>query len=158
MRPTFFCFAVSIAIAAPVIAQAQDGSVAGIFEKYQMLGTFAEDCNRPASRDNPYYVHRVVDANHVQRDVMEGPTTRARFTMVDKAVALGPNEVSTSGPLSGLIGSTSFDRTPSDSIWRIEPNRIRFTEAIVAGRKVAADGRYLSNGRETPWFNRCGGT
>ena len=152
------CLAAAVLLAAASsAASAQDGSVKAIFEKYNMLGVFAADCSKPASRDNPYYVHRVIDANHVQRDTMEGPTMRARFTVVDKAAALGPNEVSNSGPLTGAIGSAKFDRTPTDSIWRIEPNRIRFTEATVAGRKVAANGRYTGNGQETPWFNRCGG-
>jgi hypothetical protein len=51
-------------------------SVKAIFEKYNLLGTFAWDCSKPASKDNFYYVHRLLDADHVQRDQMSGPTQR----------------------------------------------------------------------------------
>ena len=36
------------------------------------------------SAQNYYYVHRLIDADHLQRDVMEGPTARAFVVMIDK--------------------------------------------------------------------------
>jgi hypothetical protein len=157
MRKLEFVFWTTlIATATPGIALAQDGSVKAIYEKYNMLGTFAQDCSRPASPTNNYYVSRMAGANHVQRDTMDGPTARARFTMIDKVEVVAPNEVRTIGPLTGKIGNNNFDRTPTDSVWRIEPNRIRFVEVTIGDRKVATGGRFTGNNQETPWLIRCG--
>ena len=52
---------------------AQDSSVKVVFENYKLLGIFAFDCSKPPTSDNYYYVHRLVDAGHVQRDRMSGP-------------------------------------------------------------------------------------
>src|SRR5213594_348040 len=69
-------------------ARAQGGSVKALFEKYNLIGTFAWDCSKPPSRDNQYFINRVVDADHVQRDLMSGPSTRHSIAMIDKAAAL----------------------------------------------------------------------
>ena len=58
-------------------------SVETIVEKYNLLGTFAWDCSKPPSRDNEYFINRVVDADHVQRDQMSGPNTRDSIAMTD---------------------------------------------------------------------------
>ena len=53
-------------------AQAQDGAVKALFEKHNLIGIFASNCRGPASKQNNYFVHRLLDPDHLQRDVMEG--------------------------------------------------------------------------------------
>ena len=63
------CAPLAISAVRVPAAWAQSGSVKVLFEKYNLLGTFAWDCARPASRENNlYYVNRLIDADHVQRD------------------------------------------------------------------------------------------
>jgi hypothetical protein len=45
-----------------------------VFEKYACSG-YANDCTKPATRANFYFVNRLVDADHVQHDRMSGPQT-----------------------------------------------------------------------------------
>jgi hypothetical protein len=128
-------------------AQAQSGAVKVIFEKYNLLGTFALDCSKPASEDNWYFIHRAIDDNHVQRDMMIGPTTRRFVFLFDRASALGPNEIAVGGTRDG---------EPIESTYRVEQNRQLETEATLRGNKVIAGGKFVSNGRDVPWANKCG--
>jgi hypothetical protein len=128
---------------APVVPPQE--SVKAVFEKHNLLGIFAPDCSKPASAQNYYYVHRLVDADHLQRDVMEGPTTRALVVMVDKAAEAKPNEITVSGTRDGK---------PFSSVYRIEPTGMRVLESTVDGKVEIAGGR-LVNGAEMPLTNRC---
>ena len=79
---------VTIAVAAATslaASTAQAASIKEIFEKYNLIGTFSYDCNKPADKTNLYYVNRPLDADNVQRDRMSAPTTRDRVAMLDKA-------------------------------------------------------------------------
>jgi len=125
-------------------------SVKDVFEKYNLLGTFAIDCNKPPSADNYYYVNRAIDADHVQRDRMTGPTTRNYVAIYEKAVPLGPNEVDLSGQRTEGVGSgTSIKET-----WRVEANRQTATEMTFGSNKLVTAGRF-SNGKPMWWANRC---
>ena len=129
----------------PAAATAQP-SVKTVFEKYNLLGTFSWDCSKPASKDNQYFVNRVVDADHVQRDQMSGETTRDAVTIIDKAAGLGPNELSVSGTREGQ---------PAEGIWRVENNRQIGTEVTIGGKKVISAGRYVGSGRNVQWLVKC---
>src|ERR1700693_3232513 len=111
--------ALEIAAAAVLIlavSSAQAASIKEIFEKHNLFGTYAWDCTKPASADdNWYFVNRVMDADHVQRDFMSGPTTRAWFTILDKATERSANEIYVSGIRDGQ---------PTDGIWRTEQDRM----------------------------------
>ena len=91
-------------------------------------------------------MHRVIDDNHVQRDMMTGPSTRKFVFVFDNAFALGPNQI-------GLVGTR--DGEPIASTYRVEPNRQLETEATLAGKKVIAKAKFVSNGRDVPWLNKC---
>jgi hypothetical protein len=129
-------------------ATAQSESVKGVFEKYNLLGTYALDCSKPASETNWYFVHRVIDDGHVQRDMMIGPTARKFVFIFDRASAIGPNEIAVGGTRDGR---------PVDSVYRAEPNRQIEMEAKLDGNSVIAGGRFVSNGKDVPWLNKCGG-
>ena len=128
---------------------AQDSLVKAVFENYKLLGIFAFDCSKPPTSDNYYYVHRLVDAGHVQRDRMSGPTSRDFSNVMDKAVGVGPNEVTVSG--TRVEGNRKGD--PIEEVWRVEANQIMTVEGTIGGAKVIAGGRF--NGQPVPWANMC---
>jgi len=141
----------------PRPSAAQDGSLAAIFQKYNLLGTFAWDCSKPPSAQNNWYVHRMLDANHVQRDRMTGPTTRQFVIIIDRAAPLSANEIELSGTITGRVGSQDLDGAPTAGVWRVEQGRLLPWEATVNGNKLVTNGRLTSTGLEVPWNTRCGG-
>jgi hypothetical protein len=131
----------------PSSAQAQNGSVKAIFEKYELLGTFAWDCSKPPDANNNwFFVNRVLDADHVQRDFMDSPTSRAWFTIIDQASESGQGEISLRGTRDGQRG---------DSVWRIEKNRMLQWAATQAGKQIISGGRWVATGKDMPWLNKC---
>lgn len=143
-------FAVAAATATILAAaSAQAASVKDIFEKYKLLGTFSYDCTKPADKKNLYYVNRVLDADHVERDEMIGPTTRSRVIMLDKAEELKPNEIKVSGSIVDGASSTI-------GVWHIEPNRMLQWESSQDGKAIVRDGVFLATQYKLPFLNRCG--
>jgi len=128
-----------------VPAAAQTPSVKTVFEKYNLLGNFALDCSKPASKTNYYYVHRAVHGDQVQRDLMSGPTTRDWVATLAKAAEKAAGEIAISGTRDGQS---------IDSVYRVEARRMRVVEGTVGGKKEISGGRF-ANGREVPWFNKC---
>jgi Serpin (serine protease inhibitor) len=103
-------------------------SIKDIFEKHGLLGTFAWDCSKPASADkNWYFVNHVDDADHIQLDYMTGATTRAWYSILDKAEERSANEIYVSGTRYG---------EPTDGIWRVEQNRMLQVESTQGGKKI----------------------
>jgi hypothetical protein len=138
--------AAAIVVAAPAaLAQA---SVKALFEKYQLLGTYAVDCSKPASDDNYYYTNRLLGDGAVQRDRMSGPTKRDIVVFFDQATELAPNQISLSGTRDGK---------PTDSVWRIEATRTLIVQSSWDGKKQIDGGKIVANGRDWPWLNKCGG-
>jgi hypothetical protein len=138
---------------APVASVAQtqlqasaSSPITALFEKYGLIGIFAADCSKPASNDNRYFVNRVIDAGHVQRDEMSGPTTRDNVSVLDKASALGPSEVSVAG---------MRDDQTIEGIWRVEGGRQIGTEVTIGGKKRISNARYVG-GSAVPWLSKCG--
>ena len=141
--------AAALVVAIVVGSPAQAASIKDVFEKHGLLGTFAWDCSKPASGDNNwYFVNRVIDADHVQRDFMTGPTTRTFYSILDKAEERSANEI--------YVGGTR-DGEPTDGIWRLEQNRMLQVEATQGGKKLISGGKWMATGKEMPWLNRCGG-
>jgi hypothetical protein len=138
----------AIKVKAVLAASSAAASVKEIFEKHNLLGTFAWDCTKPPSADNNwYFVNRSMDADHVQRDFMSSPTTRAWFLILDKAAETSANEISVSGTRDGK---------PTESIWRTERNRMLQWDATQDGKKIITGGKWVTTGKDMPWLNRCG--
>jgi hypothetical protein len=136
--------AASILLAAPA---AQAATVQEVIQNFGLIGVFAVDCSKPASAQNSYVVQRAVDAEHVQRDLMIGPAARQNFYVVDRAEVAKPNEVA--------ISMTSEGRR-LNLLLRAEPKRMRTIESAPEnGAKLIADGRFVDNGAQTPWLNKC---
>jgi hypothetical protein len=136
--------------AATVMAAAnpQNGSVKAIFEKYNLLGVYAQDCAKPPKAvENWYYVNRLIDANHVQRDLMESETTRTSMTIIDQARENKPNEIFIAG---------TRDNKPTTAIWRFDKDRMVQWKAAHAGEAIISGGKWLKTGTSMPWIARCG--
>jgi hypothetical protein len=127
-------------------AQAQSASVQALFDKHNLLGTFAFDCARPVSRENRYYVHRPLGAGQVQRDMMSGPTTRDFAVIWERGSELRPDQVA-------LVGTR--DGQPVESVYQVEPGRMRVLESTAAGKAEIVGGRFVDGGSPTPWAVRC---
>lgn len=140
---------VAFAVAAATLSAsgAQAASVLEIFQKHNLIGTYAFDCSKPASEGNLYFVNRLLDASRVQRDQMSGPTSRDAVTIIEEASETKPNEI--------LLRGTR-DGQPTEILWRLEGTRQLGVEVTLAGRKAISGGRIVSTGREAPWLNKCG--
>jgi hypothetical protein len=106
-------------------AQAPSGSVQAIFQKHNLLGVFAEDCSKPASKNHRYYVYRLLGPNQVQLDEMAGSTDRVWAAVIDRAWEVGSNQIGFGGRLTGLVvdsrsvaGSQSVDGVPVEGYGR----------------------------------------
>lgn len=128
-------------------APAHAASVKEVFEKHNLIGTFAWDCSKPASKNNWYFVNRVVDENHVQRDLMEGETSRTWFVVLDRAWELGANEVGMSGTRDG---------NPVTGVWRTDGRSMVQWDATRSGRQEIKDGKAVNSGVAMPRLHKCG--
>jgi hypothetical protein len=123
-------------------------SVKQVFEKHDLIGVFAWDCTRPASSDNNwYYVDRVIDEDHMQRDFMTGPTKREWFAIIDKAAETKPNEIFYSGTVDGK---------PVEGVWRLEPKGVQQWSSKQSGMPLIDNGKLVKTGKPMPLLNRCG--
>src|SRR5580658_10446486 len=129
-------------------SSAQAASVKEIFEKYNLVGIFAQDCTKPPTVQTPlngapqnwWFVNRLIDANHGQRDFMTGPGIRSFVIIIDKAEELNPNEIRVTG--------TRDDTIAVDNVWHIEPNRTRTWEGIGDTKGKLANGKYVQSGHD----------
>jgi hypothetical protein len=129
--------------------RAQSSSVKTVFDTYGLLGIFSFDCSKPPTSNNYYYVHRLVGPGHVQRDRMSGGIGRDYVNVIDKASAIGPNQVS----ISGMRIEGNRKGGAIEEIWRVEPSRIMTVDGTLGGLKLISGGRF--NGQPVPWANRC---
>lgn len=154
MRRFDMCCSLALALLSASIfgiGGARADSIKDVFEKYNLLGTWAWDCSKPPhERNNWVFVNRAVDANNVQRDFMKNATERVWYAMLTQASAVGPTEVRVAGTRDGK---------PTESIWRVEKTRMVQWEATQDGKKIIANGRLLSsNSRDIRWLNKCDAT
>jgi hypothetical protein len=127
--------------------KAQNASVKEIFERHELVGIFAIDCGSQASKTNPYFVNRLLDDAHVQRDRMSGPTTRERVWIIDQARELTADEIYVSGKWD--------DGQVAESVWRFDGKRVVAAEHSTGGKKEIAGGKWVSNGKGVPWLSKC---
>jgi hypothetical protein len=128
-------------------AHAQAGGVKAIFEKYDLLGVLSNDCTKPTDGRTQYVVHRALEGDYVQRDVMAGLTTRRFAELIDQASESRPNEVTF---------SYTIDTQRFSAVARVERARMRLMEATRAnGEKLIAGGRLANNGGDSPSWTKC---
>lgn len=124
------------------------GSVKTVFERHNLLGTFAKDCSQPAkAEENWYFVDSLIDPDHVQRDRMASQTARASRTIIDQAFELTPNEIVVRG---------SADNQATFVLYHVDNKRMVQWEAISGGQPLISKGKWIKTQADMPWLNRCG--
>ena len=135
---------------------AQAASVKDVFEKYNLLGQWAQDCSKPPDvNSNWVYINRAMDDGNVQRDYMAGPTTRSWYSIIDKATPNGPEEVEISGQVTGHLFGADRNGEPFVSVWHVEKSRLVPESGSVSGKAYVADRKNISNGASMPWLTKC---
>lgn len=134
-------------------------SVQSIFERHRLVGTFAEDCTIDPSDSNQYIVHRIIDANHVERDQMKSRSARSYAAFVDNADEVAANDVGMTMLITESANAQMKDWRMR-LVTRIDGNRIRLMESGAltgpyAGQKNIVAGKTTSGGAETRWLKRC---
>jgi hypothetical protein len=126
----------------------QAASVAEIFKKHGLIGTWSADCSKPLSKQNRYAVYRVIDAGRIEREVKSDAATAGALSIADRASEAGPNEVT----ISWVDGNGRVNNTV-----RVEANRFRlWHSASEGGETFVVDGREIDDNEETIWIYRCG--
>jgi hypothetical protein len=130
-------------------AAAETQSVADIFVKLDLVGTWSADCKRPASQENPYYIVQQPQApGAVHRETRNGQASVS--TTIDVAHELNLNELL----VSLFDGGDSTSRIKA--VWLIERHRLRVSLFVTNdGRTIITGGKVVANGTQTPWINRC---
>jgi hypothetical protein len=140
--------AVASAIATSFSA-AQAQSVADIFTRLELIGTWAVDCARPPSREYPHFVVRQPLGSglvHRQTIIGQGSTS----STIDVAHELAPHELL----VSIVDGGDPARRIKA--IWLVEHNRVRVLLLVTSdGRATISGGKVVANNNETPWINKC---
>jgi len=130
-------------------ATALGSSVRAVFESHGLIGIYAVDCGRRASRSNFYYVNRALDDGHVQFDVMSGPTTRYAETIIDQARDVTSDEI--------YVNGTHDDGRALENVWRFTANRTDEVEYSLGGKKQIANTKWLSDGVGVAPMYKCAG-
>jgi hypothetical protein len=134
-------------------------SLQNIFESHGLIGTFAEDCTKDAGDSNQYIIHRVIDANHIERDQMKSRSVRSYAAFVDNA-----DEVSSNDVAMNILITESANAQMKDwrirLVTRVDRNRIRLMESgpltgPYAGQKNIVAGKSTNDGAETHWLKKC---
>lgn len=140
-------------LAAGGIARAQTAhqrQVADTVRAFDLIGSWSLDCARPAGRDNGYLNYEIRDpgiAMHVRH-----------FGNADDE-----HEVLDARPVEGggleLTVRFQFENGAQTRKWVLikQGNRIRAISNVSVdnGSYSIRDGRFLHNGAESPWQNRC---
>jgi tetratricopeptide (TPR) repeat protein len=138
----------SAALAAAPAVATRMVTVRELFEKYDLIGTFAADCSMPVSEKNQYIVHRV-NSDFVQRDSMIDSSTRADASLIDSATEPAPNE---------LDVAMTNERGRTNEVMRLGYRQWRLMEsARDDGERLISGGRATQGARlESPWLKKCG--
>ena len=135
-------------------------SVRDLLERNGLFGTFADDCTSDPSDDNPYITHYVIDAEHVQRDMVKGPGAPTYIGIVDQIQQLSADEVAMSvsifeSTVAAMQGQRYRLVTRVDGQERVRLMKSEPQSGPYAGRKDIIGGRERGGRAETQWLTKC---
>jgi hypothetical protein len=122
-------------------------SIKEIFEKYRLAGTWAADCGKPASRQNPHVVYRILDADRVQRETMiePGKTFDVSITLSVVEPTAGELVMAWKTSEGGITNRVQVLQNQMQTMDSTRDN----------GEKLSVNGRRLRDNSETPRFKKC---
>jgi len=115
-----------------------------------MLGSWAVDCNAPPSKTNPYQLFAPSSSGAPTRTLrMDDPELDGTRTIKNVRIIA-----------SDRVG-LSWNALNGDTLRMVvlkAGNRHKGFESVYAsnGKVLVKDGRFVSSGKETPWFTKCG--
>jgi hypothetical protein len=136
---------VSVALLFFATSPVHAATVQEIFKRFGLLGNWSGDCTKPASPQNPYFTHRALGTDRVERGPILSSASPPTLFVVDQAAEVKPNEIAF---------SFNDGKNHVKLVVRVEHNRMRTMErANDNGEKPIFGGREAN--RDTPWFNKC---
>jgi hypothetical protein len=135
-----------VVAASPALANA-DGD---LLNKAGMLGSWAVDCSKPPGKTNPYQLFAPSSSG--------GPT---RTLQMDNPGLDGTLKIKDVRIISGDRVGLSWTGRSGDVLRMIilkVGNRHKGFESVNVrdGKVLVKDGHFVSSGKETPWFTKCG--
>ena len=140
-------FVVGLATAALALPATAAASATDIFQKHGLFGTWAVDCARPPSVDNPHVVYRLADGNRVQRQISIEAGKIVELSAIESAAESGPAE---------LIVSWQTSEGGITNRILLRDNRMQVLDSTRSdGQKLVVAGRRVRDDTEAPRFERC---
>jgi hypothetical protein len=139
-------------LAGILVTMTASGAMAGpdsdLLAKIGHLGTWAVDCTRAASNENPYVIFVPSKAGYPTR-ILKMESSIDRTSEIRNVRRLDDNKIK-----YWMMGSNELDNR--EITITIVGNRFRSIEAVDAkGTKYVIDGKTSKS--ETPWFQKCPG-
>jgi hypothetical protein len=140
----------ALALVTAVLLFAPEGraeSVQHIFEKYGLAGTWAPDCTKAASRQNPHVVYRLPGPDRLERETMIEPGRSFDVSVALSAVESSPGELTIAWKTSegGITNRISVQQGLMQALDSIRES----------GEKLIVNGRRTRDNTESPRFKRC---
>jgi hypothetical protein len=122
-------------------------SARSILEKLGLFGTWAADCTKPASMNNPHGVYRAVDGDRVQRETSVEPGKIFDVSISESVADAGGDDL--------IIAWRTGEGVITNRI-RVRSGQMQVMDSTRAnGEKLAANRRRLRDNTETTRFRRC---
>lgn len=145
-------FLASIALASCVVASASFGAetTREVLDRFGFFGTWAIDCDAPASLDNVVRNAVVSGTGDPMFAESLGPDSESNIYVILHARRINDDQIALRIKLNG--------ERAQELVMRREDTRIRTVSnrELHGGRYVVKDGHVRGSGRPTPWLKRCG--
>ncbi|HKY87255.1 MAG TPA: hypothetical protein VJL90_10885 [Pseudorhodoplanes sp.] len=139
--------AIALVTAMLLVPPSGAAPVADIVRKYGLIGTWAPDCAKQATRQNPHVVYRLLDPDRLQRDIMIAPDTNFDVSVVLSIVEIGPGEL--------LIAWKTGEGGITNRV-RADPGQMQVLDSTRdSGEKLVVNGRGPRDDKPSPRFNKC---
>jgi hypothetical protein len=133
----------------PLAAKAE--SVQQILRQYGMLGTFADDCSQPASKNNFYTVYAPMPNGNVRRTYYNGPNKIYNQYVLEHVNRISSDQLFYQQ--KGSAGRISIVLIVAGNRYHV------LSSQNENGKAYVQDGKFTSNtsspGQESPWQTKC---
>ena len=127
--------------------QAGAASVQDIVDRHGLAGTWAPNCTKPVSRENPHVVYRLIDAGRLQRETMIEPGKT-----FDRSVAVSVVE---SSPAELIMAWNTSEGGITNRV-SVQPGQMQVMDSTrSSGEKITVDGQRTRDNSESPRYMRC---
>jgi hypothetical protein len=117
-------------------------------KKFGLIGTWAHDCNEPASRSNPYMIFTAPRSGTPTRQLRTGDAALDDITRIEGAHAVTNERLEVSWTQRGI---------KLRMVLVMVGKRVRTVESRSSdGHSYIRAGKLTSNNADTMWFSHCG--